>query len=124
MTATRDQAAEHTTLPLWPPNALDGCGPELPLGSALHETAHLRQTTDEESMAQHRLKLACARNAAALSHRNRLGNIRMGGVRKTRNGGFWIEGAASGCKECAPFPIMEVTDLIAGSWVRYVFNLL
>jgi hypothetical protein len=37
---------------------------------------------------------------------------------------FRVEGAASGCKECAPFFIMEVTNLIAGSWVRYVFNLL
>lgn len=91
MTATRDQAAEHTTLPLWPPNALDGCGPELPLDSALHETAHLRQTTDEASMAQHRLKFACpARNAAALSHRNRLGNIRMGGLGRLVTGAFGL----------------------------------
>jgi hypothetical protein len=39
-------------------------------------------------------------------------------------GAFRVEGAASGCKECAPFFIVEVTNLIAGSWVRYVFNLL
>lgn len=54
-----------------------------------------------------------ALSCSECSHRNRLGNIIMGGVRKTRNG---VEGAASGCKECAPFFIMEVTNLIAGSW--------
>ena len=31
-------------------------------------------------------------------------------------GAFGVEGAASGCKECTPFFIMEITNPMAGSW--------
>ena len=78
-----------------------GCGPELPLGSALHETAHLRQT-DEKAWRDTDWSLLVLLGIRAQSTATGFGNIRMGRGELGRlgMGAFGVEGAVSGRKEC------------------------
>ena len=77
-----------------------GCGPELPLGSALHETAHLRQT-DEKAWRDTDWSLLVLLGIRAQSPRQALVILEWGmGVRGLGMGAFGVEGAVSGRKEC------------------------